>query len=53
MCSKFHLDDMKTVGGVWDTIFHQQTNQPSVDYNISPTRNIISWGIKHIRLKQQ
>ena len=24
--SRFHLDDLKTVGGVWDTTFHQHTN---------------------------
>jgi len=30
MCSKFHLDDLKTVGGVGDTIFHQQTNRRTV-----------------------
>jgi len=27
-CSKFHSDDLKTVGGVWDTKFHQ-TDKPS------------------------
>ena len=25
MCSKFHLDDVKTVGDVEDTNFHQET----------------------------
>jgi len=26
MCSKFHLDDLKTEGEVWDATFHQNTN---------------------------
>ena len=26
MCNKFHLDDLKSVGGVLDTKFHQQTD---------------------------
>ena len=25
MCSKFHLKDLKTVGVLWDTTFHQQS----------------------------
>jgi len=25
MCSKFYLDNLKTVGEIRDTIFHQQT----------------------------
>ena len=26
MCRKFHSDDLKTVGGVWETTLHQQTD---------------------------
>jgi len=26
---KFHSNDLKTVGGVWDTIFHHKTNCPT------------------------
>ena len=30
MCSKFHIDDFKTVGGVLNTtILHKQTNRPT------------------------
>ena len=49
MCSKFHLDILETVGGVGDTIFHQQTNQspacPSADSNLPlPPISLLSWG---------
>ena len=29
MCSKFQLDDLKTVGEFCDKTFHQQTNSPT------------------------
>ena len=34
--SKFHLDDLKTVGEVWDITFNQQTNHP-------PDRSTVCW----------
>ena len=33
MWCKFHFDDLKTVGGVWDTSFHQQTDCPMTQVN--------------------
>jgi len=33
-CSKFHLYDLKTLGEVWDTTFHQPPNRPSADSSI-------------------
>ena len=36
MCSKFQiLDDLQTVGGVWDTTFQQQTNHPELTEDIT------------------
>jgi len=32
MCSRFHLDNLKTVGEVSDKTFHQQTNCLNWDY---------------------
>ena len=41
MCSKFHLDNLKAVGGAWETTFYKQTTtQQSTDSDI-PTH---SWG---------
>jgi len=42
MSSKFHLDDLKTVVGVWDTTFHQQTNRLT-DCLLTQS-SFISWG---------
>ena len=33
MWCKFQFDDLKTVGGVWDTSFHQQTDCPMTQVN--------------------
>ena len=45
MCTKFCLDDLKTVGKVWDTTFHQLTVQPSAVSSIPPSLISFAGGI--------
>ena len=47
MCSKFLLDDLNTfVQGIWDTIFHQQTNhlpnRPPAQPTTCPTDHLLT-----------
>ena len=48
MCSKLHLNDLKTVAGVRDAIFHQWSVNNSTEHLFTPASipppSFISWG---------
>ena len=47
MCSMLYYDDLNSMGGVWETIYHQQTDQRFDDSRITPlitsVGSIIMW----------
>jgi len=47
--SKFHLDSLKSVGGVWDTTLNKQTNHLTdrLLTPVYPTLISLVWGIKY------
>ena len=51
--NKFHLYDLKTVGGVWDTTFHQWTNRCLTDSLLTRVHplahNSITWVYKYLQ----
>jgi len=47
MCRRFNLEDLKTMGGVWDTTFHQQPNRLTNRTPVYPLI-FISWAYNKI-----